>query len=176
MKINKILVVATLFLAMKSNAQISKGFWMMGGGGSFGNYKNTSGGTTSESFGLGIYPNVGYFLIDKFVVGTAGSLNTNFSSQSETTYGISPFVRYYFLKGDKQINIFSELNYGFQKQNNNPSTFQKIGFKAGTVFFLNDTVGLEIALNYVNSKVTYYENENRSIFLGVGFQIHLEKK
>ncbi len=128
---------------MSSNAQITKGNWMMGGGASFGNYKNTSGGDTNESFRLGIYPNVGYFLIDKFVVGASAEFTTNFGSHSEDIYGIQPYIRYYFLNTDKHINIFSELNYGFQKQNNNPSRFQKIGFKTGTVFFLTKLLELK---------------------------------
>ena len=42
MKINKILFIATLFVAFTSNAQIDKGNWMMGVSANFGNYKSTS--------------------------------------------------------------------------------------------------------------------------------------
>ena len=44
-----------------------------------------------------------------------------------------------------------------------------------TVFFLNSSVALEVALNYLNHKVND-GTQNNTIYLGVGFQIHLEKE
>lgn len=52
---------------------------------------------------------------------------------------------------------------------------ENINIKAGTVFFLNSSVALEVALNYVNKKVNE-STQNNIIYLAVGFQIHLEKE
>lgn len=175
MKINKILVVVvTLFFAMVTHAQIEKDYWMMGGSGSISNYKDTFNGISQEGTNFSFFPNIGYFFIDKLATGASMQVTVT-SANTGTIYGFSPFARYYFLKTDKLINIFSELSYGFQKQTNTNSNFEKFNFKTGTVFFLNNSVGLELALNYSLSK-TNLDSQNRTIFLGAGFQIHLEKK
>lgn len=178
MKINNLLFVATFIFTIASNAQITKGNWMMGGGASFSNGKTTSGNTTSESTGFSISPNIGYFFIDKLSIGTAGQFNYTFDKGDAKTYSsnnFSPFIRYYFLKTEKEINIFTEGSYEIIRTNHSDSKADKFNIKAGTVFFLNSSVGLEIALNYSKQK-TNQDFENRAIYLNVGFQIHLERK
>ncbi|MFY7883617.1 MAG: hypothetical protein ACOVOV_02090 [Dolichospermum sp.] len=176
MKINKILVVATLFIAFASNAQISKGNWMMGGSGAFGNSKVTSIGAEDTGFYLNLYPNVGYFFIDKLAVGTNASLVMAFQQKSTSAWGIGPYVRYYFLEKEKAINVFSELSYYAERRNDTDDLkFNNYNIKAGTVFFLNSSVGIEVALNYLNLS-TNQDFENERFYLGVGFQIHLERE
>jgi hypothetical protein len=179
MKINKILFIATLFVAITSNAQIDKGNWMMGGSGSFSNYKSKSGGNTiSETTSLSVRPNIGFFVMDKLAVGSGIGFLFFFPKgpvKSPTYYDISPFVRYYFLKKEKQINIFSETSYGIELNSLNSNTSQRLNLKAGTVFFLNGSVGIEVALNYSSQKDNQ-DSLNRGIYLNVGFQIHLEKE
>ena len=174
MKINKILFIATLFVAVTSNAQIEKGNWMMGGSAGLSNYESKSVGFSQEGTNIYISPNVGYFLIDKLNLG-ASALLSFYNPGATKTYGISPYVRYYFLEKEKQINLFSEVGYGFQKQIHSSTTLQTFNLKAGTVIFLNSSVGLEVALNYTNSKQNS-DFQTRLIFLGIGFQIHLEKE
>jgi len=174
MKINKILFIATLLVVFASNAQIEKGNWMMGGSGSFGNYNTKSLGVENKGTYLNLYPNIGYFFIDKLAVGTNALLSVH--TVYSTGYGIGPYVRYYFLEKEKPINVFSELSYNFQTSDgSNDAKFQTFNIKAGTVFFLNNSVGIEVALNYINKKsnLDYLSN---NIFLGVGFQIHLERE
>ena len=173
MKIIKILLVATLFVAFTSNAQIEKGNWMMGGGANFGNYKSTSGGVKVESTGIGVYPNIGYFVIDKLALGASAELG--FSNATKTSYGISPFIRYYILEKDKTFNFFSEASYGISRIINSNYKSQKLNLKAGTVFFLNSSVGIEAALNYSTNKYSQ-DSHNEAFYLLIGFQIHLEKK
>lgn len=174
MKINKILVVTVLFFSIVSSAQISKGNWMMGGSGSFGNYKTKSLGAENSGNYLNLYPNVGYFFIDKLAFGINASLNVQ--TKFNTSYGLGPYVRYYFLEKNKSFNVFSGLNYYFQTGNGNgDAKFETINIKAGTVFFLNSSVGLEIALNYSNQK-SNQDYQSNNVYLGVGFQIHLEKR
>ena len=174
MKINKILFIATLFVAFTSNAQIDKGNWMMGGGATFSSSKNKYEDTTSKSTGFQIRPIIGYFVIDKLAVGTSGELSF-VSRLNNNSYGIGPFIRYYFLEKDKSINIFSEVSYEFSSITQIHTKVENFNVKAGTVFFLNSSVGLEVALNYLNQKVND-GTQNNNIYLGIGFQIHLEKK
>lgn len=173
MKINKIFLVATIFFAMSSNAQITKGNWLMGGSGSLSNYKDTFNGIRQEGTNFSLFPNIGYFFVDNLSAGALMQVSFS-SSYSGTVYGLSPFIRYYFLDTDKSINVFSEVSYGFQKQTSTNSNFEKFNIKAGTVFFLNNTIGLELALNYSQSK-TSFDNQNRTISFVAGFQIHLER-
>lgn len=178
MKINKVLYIATLLIAVTSNAQIDKGNWMMGGSGAFGNFKTTSGGSSSTSTSITISPNIGYFFIDKLAIGTAGQYNYVFpkgGSKTISSNSVSPFIRYYFLEKEKQINIFSEARYEIMRMNHSNFKADTFLIKAGTVFFVNSSVGIEVALNYSTQK-TNQNFENRAIYLNVGFQIHLEKE
>jgi hypothetical protein len=178
MKIKKILVAATLLITFASNAQIDKGNWMMGGSGRFGNYKTTNSDESFNTTQIGINPNIGYFIIDKLAVGTSAQFSFTFFSNDSSIYKayiISPFLRYYFFESDKKINIFSEVNYEFLRISNNVQKQDNFKVKAGVVFFLNSSVGIEVALNYSKQK-SNLDYENRGIYLDVGFQIHLERE
>ena len=178
MEIKNIFFITILFIVFTSNAQIEKGNWMMGGSGSFGNYKITNKDDSFSSTQIGINPNIGYFIIDKLAFGALVQVNFSFYTQGNPTYSsnaISPFVRYYFLENDKTINIFSQGSYEILRINHNEVKQDKFKLKAGAVFFLNSSVGIEVALNYSKQK-TNQDYENRAIYLDVGFQIHLEKE
>jgi hypothetical protein len=178
MKINKILFIAILFVAFSSNAQIDKGNWMMGGSGAFGNFKTTSGESSSTSTSITISPNIGYFFIDKLAIGLAGQFSYVFPKEGDHTISsnnISPFIRYYFLEKEKEINIFSEARYEIMRMSHSDLKADTFLIKAGTVFFVNSSVGIEVALNYSTQK-TNQNFENRAIYVNVGFQIHLEKE
>lgn len=174
MKINKILFVATLLVAVASNAQINKGNWMMGGSGNFGSFNTTSQGETNKGTYVNLNPNVAYFFIDNLAIGANARLNI--SSQTSEAIGFGPYARYYFLKNDKLLNIFSELSYSiFEGTGKGDFKFKTLNIKAGTVYFLNSSVGIEAALNYSNEKSNFDYHSN-NIFLSFGFQIHLERE
>jgi hypothetical protein len=182
MKIGKLLLLAgILFFSTTLNAQILKGNWMMGGDATFSTNKETYPELTFKTTSFGVSPNVGYFIIDKLAIGSSARLSYVIEDNSTTertnnfNYGIGPFVRYYFLKPEKTINVFSEVSYYFEKVNQTDTKGNSIKIKAGAVYFLNSSVGLEVALNYLNQKVNNYMTNN-AVFLGVGFQIHLEKE
>ncbi|TRX36359.1 hypothetical protein [Flavobacterium restrictum] len=191
MKIIKLCLCLILLFSLTSNAQISKGNWMMGGSANFSHNKYTSGEYSTEGTILAISPNIGYFFIDKLAIGTLGELSLTFEKKANSSvnsnyfsYGIGPFIRYYFLEKEKEINIFSEVSYAIQKINQTNSKLENFNVKTGAVYFLNSSVGLEVALNYLNQNTSngeknsssYFQGKNNSFFLGVGFQIHLEKK
>jgi hypothetical protein len=174
MKRSRIFLIAVLFIAFASNAQITKGNWMMGGSASFGSgYSTINGIDSTVSTGFSIFPDVGYFVIDKLAVGA----NTNLQFlPSNIFYGFGPFIRYYFLEKEKPINVFSEVNYGIQGSNHSNDKIHNFNIKAGGVYFLNSSVGLEVALKYAKQMTTSIDYQTRGVSLNVGFQIHLERE
>jgi hypothetical protein len=121
-------IVTTIFNA--SFAQLKKGNLLVEA--SFGNIgyskydsKNESVGATTKydgsSFSFNLYPRVGFFVSDKFVVGAevdiyTGSSKYNYfnatgakssdSKSSSTTLGVLPFVRYYFAASKNGKSFF----------------------------------------------------------------------
>ena len=180
MKIRQFILLAGILFYSTLNAQITQGNWMMGGDATFSTNKTAYQEFTFKSTSFSISPNVGYFIIDKLAVGLSARLayviehNVNTERTDNFTYGIGPFVRYYFLEPEKTINVFSEVSYYFEKANQIDSKLNNFKIKAGAVYFLNSSVGLEASLNYLNQKGNNLTNN--AVFLGVGFQIHLEKE
>jgi hypothetical protein len=161
-----------IIVTTHSYSQVTKGYWLMGGNGNAGTFNetNTDGNKRKGTF-LNLNPNIGYFFVDNLAVGLSGQIITK--TNILPAYGVGPFVKYYFLKEDKAINVFSELSYySFFYENYKLST---LNIQAGTAFFLNNSVALEVSLNYNNS-IDKFDNKESQINLGVGFQIHLEKK
>jgi hypothetical protein len=180
MKRIKLLCVGTLLFTISVNAQITKGNWMVGGDASFNNSKviNDKDEIIGSGNGIRIFPNIGYFLIDKFAVGINGNFNygkTN-GSPSSIGYGGGPFARYYFLKPEKTVNVFAEANYNYytsKTQGFDSTNGSSYRFKAGPVIYFNSSVGLELTLNDSTEKFSNYTSKYFTV--GFGFQIHLEK-
>lgn len=185
MKTIKLFIAIALVSFSSSNAQITKGNWMVGGSGSFTNYKSTfqSGNSeiTQTGSALNISPNLGYFILDNVVLGSIVSFNfSNPSGDNNNSqgYGLSPFIRYYFRKSDKMINPFLQTGYGFSKGKSDSGGSNKssgYSIKGGSAIFLNSSVALELSLNYDSSKFNSDVTSN-NFTVGIGFQIHLEKK
>ena len=94
-------------------------------------------------------------------------------------------MRYYFLKPENLINLFSQVDYlygsGFT-EGTRTSYNNEFNIKAGPSIFFNSSVALEVTLGYqyLNSKGTSTNSSsgeliNNNFILGVGLQIHLEK-
>ena len=184
MKTFKLLIAIALLSFVNSNAQITKGNWMVGGSGSF--YKTEAGDQTSttEGNGFNISGNIGYFPINKFAVGLTPSIGyskTKGNSEPGKGYGIGLFTRYYFLNAEKRINLFSHLEYRYTASysgSTNTGNGNNFIIKAGPVIYFNSSVGREITLNYEDSNIkSQYGSDStfNNLNIGVGFQIHLEK-
>lgn len=187
MKTIKLILAISILTVYSSNAQITKGNWMVGGSGSFDYAKtelknSTSSGTNLNYTDSGIYtitldPNIGYFIKDKFAVGMKISLVNSFLefqllNLNDSYFGFSPNFRYYFLNVEKMYNVFIEpsYNYYINKSLGNSSGY---GLKSGLAIFLNSSVGVEPSLNYVYNESDQFKRNN--FFLGIGIQVHLEK-
>ena len=195
MKKNKGLFLIDFFLSASTQAQLTKGNWLVGG--NFSYLKDKSGGVdavNSNSRTITVSPNIGYFAFDKFASGLR--LNLAFTKQkypevNGTSYSISqnllgagPFLRYYFLDREKRINVFSEGNFEYSVLfiNNGLSAPQdnfkslRYGLSAGSVIFFNSAVGLEFIGSYTHSSAVEADSKGESIAFKIGFQIHLEKE
>lgn len=162
---------------------------MVGGSGMFTSEDSettfdTGGKGSSNISYLEIFPTVGYFVADKFAVGLTPSflvVNPYGRNNSSTAYGIGPFVRYYFLKPESRINIFSQVSYSYEHwigKFGNYTKGNKTIFKAGSAIYFNSSVALELSLAYglENTAYSSHAESSTKIFnAGIGFQIHLEK-
>lgn len=179
-----------LSTSLTFNAQITEDNWLVGGNFKF--YQSKSESTSNDftmthrGLGFNLSADLGYFLKDKFAIGLIpafGYGNPEGSGNSGYGFGIGPFLRYYFLKPEKTINIFSHLEYQFNqgyRQGNKSTETQNFNIKAGPAIFFNNSVAMEVTLEYAYGKVTSFSGvRSKSKFndfnIGIGFQIHLEQ-
>ncbi|UOK43079.1 MULTISPECIES: hypothetical protein [Flavobacterium] len=181
MKIIKFLLFITLVSFFTSNAQITKGNWMVGGDASYTNSKVTDSNNKiiGSSNSVRIFPNIGYFVIDKFALGINGNFNygKGNGSASSIGYGAGPFARYYFLDTENSINLFAEANYNYwisKTQGFDSGNGSSYKFKVGPVIYFNSSVGLEMSLSYNTEKLSDYTS--KYFIVGFGLQVHLEKE
>jgi hypothetical protein len=189
MKTFKLFFITTLLFTISTNAQITKGNWMLGGNGSFSNkelYNNSfknEGAKTSE---LSISANIGYFIIDKLQAGVRFGYEDykfkNGVSKDADRYWVKYglYSRYYFLKPEKLVNIYLDGGYFFinNAYSNGEYKDRKDGysFSLGPTIFFNSSVAMELGINYssMKTRVLTDTTENNLQFT-IGFQIFLEK-
>lgn len=161
------------------NAQITKGNWLVGGDIAFSYTKSKPESTVdSKAYDINISPNVGYFFWDKLALGLRlNYFMSRYKSDRGTakydSFLVSPIVKYYFMDTDKMVNPFIESSYRFSLINESNS--KEFSAKGGIAIFLNHSVALEIALNYLNLMSKNEFVGNHTFLLGFGIQVHLEK-
>ena len=187
-----LLFILAIALFQISQAQITKGNWMMGGNGSFEKSDQTSPTFDVKATTIALSPNVGYFLVDQFAVGARLKLDYEYLNYpnvetKHTRLFAGPFVRYYFLDNERVVNFFSEAafqllidqykstvpNGGYNRGSDN--RLGSYSLSLGTAVFLNSSVAIEGAISY--ERVPQNENGTKVSNLGlkIGFQIHLQK-
>ena len=181
----KTIAITLLLCTISANAQITKGNWMVGGTGNLTSYENKSTQNGNDigdkGYVISISPNIGYFIINKLAVGTTMSFAyTNSNKYENLGYGFGPFVRYYFLKEDKRINLFAHANYSFgeYKSGSNITGSNVYRFKAGPAVFFNKNIGMEVTLDYNSSKLKLSGSDSstyNAFQISLGLQIHLKK-
>ncbi len=146
---NFILSFAMLSCATFTFAQTEKGNMLLGGTAGF----NVQFEKPDNIVKIDISPELGFFVTNNLAFGGAINLGTTKSGDfSITTYGISPFGRYYF--GTGMTRIFLHGQFGFAG-----ATFDFGGDKESTTgsallvgpgvsFFLNKHVAIEGVLGY----------------------------
>ena len=188
MKNSTLFLVLILFISLNANAQLTKGNWLVGGAGSFSFTKTIDKqqnpnslmvtGKSAGFYDILLEPSIGYFVKNRFALGLKlnyrnGYIEGTSFDINTSTFGFSPFVRYYFLNEEKNFNIFFEPAY-FYEINNFFGNSNAISLKAGHVIFFNSSVGFETSINYVKGESKQFVSDR--IYVGLGVQIHLEKK
>lgn len=186
---------AVFFLSFFSFAQLDKKNWLVGGSGNFSSSKTTTSVapsyySQSNEINVQVSPNIGYFFVDKFLIGIRPSFSW-FKAENTTPviggatsnvkrFYIGPFVRYYFLEKEKQANVFAETSYQFGFFSFKPAkaSISSFSINAGTVIYFNSSVGLEFMAGYSSWKEEKKEvtkDTRKSFVIGLGFQFYLEK-
>lgn len=178
----KTISILVVFISLSFNAtsQITKGNWLVGGNGRFSRQQEKLLGSDVNSIMIQVSPNLGYFFVDKFAVGLKPSFGftrfkTNGVVSKSTTFGLGPFIRYYFLSVDSRTNVLAESDYQHLTDFNG-FTQNAFIFSAGPVIYFNSVVGVEMTLNYelIHQKASV--TSAKTFFLNVGLQIHLERE
>ncbi len=165
-------------------SQITKRNWLVGGTGSFSSQFEKTNSFNAHGLHINISPDIGFFVVDKFAIGATPSyaydkLTYRGGVSRSHQLSIGPFLRYYFLKPEKIINIFSAFAYQYAifstnvGGNDSQNTFT---FSAGTVAYFNSSVGIELTANYQIFNQPRAITSANTFILGIGFQIHLQKE
>lgn len=140
-----------------ATAQTDQSTVLLGGGISF-----------ETSDGVSIFrasPNVGLFVLDDVAVSARFSL---FASEGTTSWAIGPSIRLYLFGSDSGKMITQVgVNVGGAKNTDTDFGFE-VG--AGYAVFLNESIALELLMNYIRT------GDSKGIFsIGAGFQLHYDR-
>lgn len=192
MKTISILLLCSL-LTNYSFSQVDKGNWLIGGNGFAKFYKQENinpGGQIVISRQTDVNANIliGRFVADRFVIGAMPYFASyrskvlpdgNIHSRIDQ-YGLGVFTRYYMQPSDKAINFLFETSYQAGVYSFVPTKGRSSMFSAsaGSVFFFNSSVGLEVLAGYQQRRVKIGTSPNftdRGLDINIGFQFYLEK-
>lgn len=168
----KIITGALLFIFFtRLNGQTEKGDWMVGGGLRL----NTSSNNTE----IAIEPNAGIFVINNLAVGGSISLDYTKSGDTKvTSFGLGPFLRYYFTNAKARPLLQGNTNYLSRKVKTPSTTSTNNGLNfflgGGAAIFVSDQVSLDILLGYDHTKYKDFDGSGGFAFT-VGFQVYLLK-
>ncbi len=169
----KVLLGVCMLFTLALSAQTMKGNWLVGGSAGFNSYKPK--GADESLTNISFAPNLGYFLMDNLAVGAAiGYESTSFGDASTSSFGVGPFVRYYFLNLGESAKLMAQASYTFNTETPDEGdsvSGSTLGLGAGVAYFLNPHVALEGILGYSSNSGDL--GEGSGFGLNVGFQIHL---
>lgn len=176
-----------VFIFLSSHEQITKGNWLVGGSVSYAstNFRSEYYGAPYNYRIVTVNPNVGYFVVNKLATGLKIGIESknikeigSSGKNPLTILNAGPFLRYYFLKPDKSVNIFSEAVYQYGNHIGPRETSPKsnFSFSAGSVAYFNTAVGLEFSVSYRTEKFVEAAGRNNTIQFGVGLQVHLQRE
>jgi hypothetical protein len=168
----KIFLFLTLTLVLSAaKAQTTKGDWMVGG------YFRIN--TSDNNTQIGLTPSAGAFVIDNLALG--GNLGFNYSKtgdESNTSFGIGPFARYYFTKANVRPLFHTNLNFLTNKTKfsgiSNKNTGINYFLGGGAAIFISEHVSIDALMGYDHIKLKGFDGSGGFAF-NVGFQVYLHK-
>ena len=156
---------------------IQKGNWMIGGSVGSAGYS-----FEGETFNLNVSPRAGYFISDGIAIGAelGGGLQTVKDGDNVWSYGVSPFIRYYFPEGASSTGRFfgqGSVGISGSSAGSDSDTSFAFGINGGYAHFITDNVALEAMVGYNYSKSDLATVGKQSgLGFSVGFQIYLPGK
>jgi hypothetical protein len=178
-----LLVILSLLLTQKSNAQLEKGNVLVGA-----DLANFNIGLEKDAgFSLSLSPKAAWFIKDNVAFGAyvkLGFSKDNSNGPTNTTYGVGPLARYYVNKPDmnplKHGRWFGEANAGIEGRNQSKGGGSTnglgIGFGPGYAYFITKNIGFETLFKW-NPLIGFGDEGFQSNFtLNFGFQIYLPGK
>lgn len=154
---------------------IRQGNWMVGG--SVGSLGYSFEG---KAFNIALQPRAGYFVSDGLAIGAQANLGLTAAKDEDNqwTYGIAPFVRYYFPNaGSSTGRFFGQGDVGISGSSIGKSASLAVGANVGYAHFITRTVALEATFGYNYSKANINTGSGASgLGVGLGFQIYLPGK
>lgn len=169
----KIITVGFIVAAFLTvNAQTEKHDWMVGGGLRL----NTGDNSTQIAF----TPNAGIFVINNLAIG--GNISLDYAKSGDTkftSFGLGPFVRYYFTQANVRPLLQGNINYlstkvkipGSSSTNNGLNFF----LGGGAAIFVSDQASLDILMGYDHTKYKDFDGSG-GFALTIGFQVYLLKR
>lgn len=191
------LLLLGIALSCSGFSQLGKRMWLLGGSGNMywyqEEYDNPSVTYNLKYVNIDLSASVGYFFANKFAGGIhpylffeegSGSLSGH---TNNLKVAVGPFVRYYFLSGEKQFNLLADLGYqiGVNRVVLTEETKGRINILSamgGIEVFFNSSVGLELLIGYKNQLTTSnnsgfrYNSNKKGFQASIGFHFHLEKE
>lgn len=153
------------------SAPIQEGNWMVGGGiGSLGYDFD------SEVFNIALEPSAGYFVSDGVALGLKllANYQTIEDGDNPFSYGLLPFVRYYFPEGATPTNrFFAEAKAGIAGSRGGDDVNFGFGAGLGYSHFITPTVALEALAGYNDLAGASAIGTQGGLGLMIGFQIYL---
>lgn len=181
-----VLVILSLLLTQKTNAQLEKGNVLVGA-----DLANFNIGLEEDAgFNVNLVPKAAWFIKDNVAFGAYAKLGfskDNSSGPTTTIYGVGPLVRYYAGKEElKDLNFlkhgrwFGEANVGIEGRNQSKGGGSTnglgLGFGPGYAYFITPNIGLEGLFKW-NPLIGFGDEGFQSNFsLNFGFQIYLPGK
>ena len=181
----------TLFIALaafaisnNANAQIQKGYMMVGGDIANLNIGLKSGSNTTFT----LNPKAAWFIQDRLAIGADLLFGLSHVGGSDNgdiiNYGVGALGRYYISDSSievvKRSRFFLEANMGINGRNQTKGGSSTnglgFGFGPGFAYFIAENIGLEALLKYNGIVGFGSEAYQNSLTLGVGFQIYLPGK
>lgn len=188
----KLLLAGAVALFGLSNAQMTKGDWVISGNTGFG-FNNVS--TTVKAEGqsadgpkvstFSLTPSVGYFVIDKLAVGIdlgLASATTKYEGAKSTTtsFSVMPTATYYFTNDSKFVPFLGagigyasvknkgEVNFmGLSSSDETTTDGLAWKVKGGVTYMATQSLG-------INLGVSYDQFSNKETYMGTDVKTHVK--
>ncbi|MCQ4141981.1 MULTISPECIES: OmpW family outer membrane protein [Chryseobacterium] len=199
----KLLLAGAVALFGLSNAQMTKGDWVISGntGIGFNNMETktkvngqTFDGTKVSTFA--VTPSVGYFVIDKLAVGidlgfTSVTTKDNGDKNTVSSFSVMPTATYYFANSSKVVPFLGAgIGYASSKTKETISgtstDFTADGLawkvKGGVTYMATQSLGINLGVSFdqFSNKETYFgtefKNRVNTFGVNVGFSYFIKAK